>query len=51
MICQVGDLIHKGPDSSAVVALVDQIIDSNPGRWVQLLGNHEAQYLSGGTQF
>lgn len=51
IVCQVGDLIHKGPDSAAVVTLVDQIMEANPGRWVQLLGNHEAQYLPGGTQF
>lgn len=50
-ICQVGDLIHKGPDSDKIVALVDRLMTANPGQWLQLLGNHEAQYLPGGTQF
>jgi len=51
VICQVGDLIHKGHDSAAVVEMVDRLIKHNPGQWVQLLGNHESQYLDGGTQF
>lgn len=51
IVCQVGDLVHKGPDSDAVVAFGDQLMAANPGRWVQLLGNHEAQYLPEGTQF
>lgn len=46
-VIQAGDLIHKGPDSDAVVALVDRILDANPGRYIQLLGNHEASYLDG----
>jgi len=47
MVVQVGDLIHKGPDSNAIVALVDRLLVANPGRYVQLLGNHEDQYLGG----
>lgn len=51
IVCQVGDLVHKGPDSDAVVALVDRLMTANPGRWVQLVGNHESQYLPGGSTF
>lgn len=51
LICQLGDLVHKGPDSDAVVALVDAFMTANPGQWVQLVGNHEAQYLPGGYSF
>ena len=46
-IIQVGDLVHKGPDSEGCVALVDRFLVSSPGRWIQLVGNHEAQYLGG----
>jgi Calcineurin-like phosphoesterase len=46
-VVQVGDLIHKGPDSDTIVALVDRLLDANPDRYVQLLGNHEDQYLGG----
>lgn len=45
VVCQVGDLVHRGPDSPGVVGLVDRLMAQNPGRWVQLAGNHEAQYL------
>jgi hypothetical protein len=44
-VVQVGDLVHRGPDSPAVIALVDGYLTRQPGRWVQLVGNHEAQYL------
>lgn len=44
-ICQVGDLIHRGPHSHGVLALVDRFLRNSPGRWHQLVGNHEAQYL------
>lgn len=44
-VVQVGDLIHRGPDSAGVIRLVDRLIGFNPGRWLQLVGNHEAQYL------
>lgn len=43
-VIQVGDLVHRGPDSRGVVLLVDELMEKNPGRWVQLMGNHEAQY-------
>jgi hypothetical protein len=44
-IVQVGDLVHRGPASDAVVALVDGYLTHQPMRWVQLVGNHEAHYL------
>jgi hypothetical protein len=44
-VIQVGDLIHRGPDSDGVIALVDRYLSSGPGQWIQLIGNHEAQYL------
>ncbi|MHA3700616.1 metallophosphoesterase [Jatrophihabitans sp. YIM 134969] len=44
-VVQVGDLVHRGPDSEGVVALAEHYLDTQPGQWVQLVGNHEAQYL------
>ena len=44
-VVQVGDLVHRGPDPEGVVALVDRYLREQPGQWVQLAGNHEAQYL------
>ena len=46
-IIQVGDLVHKGPDPSGCVAACQPIPVNSPGQWVQLVGNHEAQYLGG----
>jgi len=45
VVVQVGDLVHRGPDSDAVIELVDSHLTRQPDQWVQLLGNHEAQYL------
>lgn len=45
VVIQVGDLIHRGPDSDGVVALVDRYLTDQPGQWIQLVGNHEAHYL------
>ncbi len=52
-VVQVGDLVHRGPDSPGVVALVDRFRRGPHGdRWVQLAGNHEAQYVRpGGPTF
>jgi len=50
-VVQVGDLIHRGPDSSAVVALVDRCLSDDDCRWTQLVGNHEAFYLRRRRQF
>lgn len=46
VVVQVGDLVHRGPDSAAVVALVDRYLRDQPEQWVQLAGNHEVQYLA-----
>lgn len=45
LVIQVGDLIDRGPDSSAVLAFVQQRLGA--GSWIQLIGNHESQYLGG----
>ncbi len=45
IVIQVGDLIHRGPDSDAAVRMVDRYIRSQPGQWIQLIGNHELNYL------
>ena len=50
VVVQVGDLVHKGPVSELVVAVVDALF-RRTGRWIQLLGNHEAQYVPGGIDF
>jgi Calcineurin-like phosphoesterase len=47
LVIQVGDLIDRGPDSSAVLAFVRQRLDAGRGGWIQLIGNHESQYLGG----
>lgn len=46
-IVQVGDLVHKGPQSDEVVHLADALLKKNPAQYLQLLGNHEAHYLGG----
>lgn len=45
VVVQVGDLVHRGPDSAGVVRLVDRYLREQPDQWIQLVGNHEAQYL------
>ena len=44
-VVQVGDLVHRGPDSAGVVALVDRLLADQPEAWHQLAGNHEGQYV------
>jgi hypothetical protein len=44
-VVQLGDLVHRGPESEAVVALVDRYLTNQAGQWIQLVGNHEAHYL------
>ena len=44
-VVQVGDLVHRGPDSAGVVALVDRLLADQPEQWHQLAGNHEGQYV------
>ncbi|MGX7678115.1 metallophosphoesterase [Jatrophihabitans sp. DSM 45814] len=50
-VVQLGDLVHRGPDSAGTVQLVHQIRTAQPGRWFQLAGNHEAQYLEPRPRF
>ncbi|MDQ1692412.1 MAG: hypothetical protein QOD87_2520 [Pseudonocardiales bacterium] len=50
-VVQVGDLVHRGPDSAGVLQLVHQIRTDQPDRWFQLAGNHEAQYLEPTPRF
>ena len=45
IVVQVGDLIHRGPDSARVVDIVDHYLRTQPDQWIQLIGNHEAHYL------
>ncbi len=46
VVVQVGDLVHRGPDSAGVLALVDRFLrGSSAHRWIQLIGNHELPYL------
>ncbi|MFG2039343.1 metallophosphoesterase [Dactylosporangium sp. NPDC048998] len=42
MVIQVGDLVDRGPDSAGVLAYV---AGRPPRRWIQLAGNHDAQYF------
>ncbi|WP_203910658.1 metallophosphoesterase, partial [Rhizocola hellebori] len=51
VIVQVGDLIDRGPASAEVLELVDHFVNTQPAQWVQLVGNHEAQYLHPRSQF
>ena len=50
VVVQVGDLVHRGPDSDQIVELVDDYLSEQPDNWIQLMGNHEALYL-GTTTF
>ncbi|MER7276154.1 metallophosphoesterase [Dactylosporangium sp. NPDC000244] len=43
VVIQVGDLVDRGPDSPGVLSYVAGRLDR--GSWVQLVGNHDAQYL------
>ena len=49
VVVHCGDLLHKGPNSAAVIFMVNRVMEANPGQWVQLLGNHEYHYLGGIT--
>jgi hypothetical protein len=51
VVVQVGDLVHKGPDSPGVLALVDRMMAGSGDRWIQLIGNHEGQEGLGGPDF
>lgn len=45
-VVQVGDLVHRGPESDWVVELVAEQLEAGHGRWIQLIGNHETPYLT-----
>lgn len=51
VVIQVGDLVDRGPDSLGVLDLVARLLAEQPQQWIQLVGNHEAQYLPGGALF
>lgn len=46
-VVQLGDLVHKGPDSGGAVRLVDRMRRRNPSHWIQLLGNHDLAHIGG----
>ncbi|WP_258953386.1 metallophosphoesterase [Lentzea californiensis] len=48
VVIQVGDLVDRGPDSLGVLHAVRERLGTG---WVQLVGNHEAQYLPGSEAF
>lgn len=51
VVVQVGDLVDRGPDSPGVLDVVAPLLAEQPRQWIQLVGNHEAQYLPEGTVF
>lgn len=51
VVIQVGDLVDRGPDSAGVLDVVAGMLAEQPLQWIQLTGNHEAQYLPGGRLF
>lgn len=51
VVIQVGDLVDRGPDSLGVLDIVARLLDEQPEQWIQLTGNHEAQYLHEDTVF
>lgn len=50
-IIQVGDLVHKGPDSDKLVSTVDAMTQKYGDQWIQLAGNHELPYISSQRRF
>lgn len=55
-IIQLGDLVNKGPNSNLCVQFVDAIMETNnsdgqKGQWIQLIGNHESNYIPGAPKF
>jgi hypothetical protein len=53
-VVQVGDLVRAGTgdglDNDACVALAAHLAAANPGRWIQLFGNHDIALLGGPTK-
>lgn len=46
-VAQVGDLVHRGPDSDGTLRMADRFMAASPGQWHQLFGNHEGHELGG----
>ncbi len=46
-LVQLGDQVHKGPDSADVLRYRDRLVELGGSRYVDLWGNHEAQYMGG----
>lgn len=42
-IVSAGDMVHRGPDSDGVIALIDRLV--REGRWFPVVGNHEQLYV------
>lgn len=51
IVIQVGDVVrmmnNDNIDSLACAELVDALLRKNPGKWIQLLGNHESPLIGG----
>lgn len=50
-VIHCGDIIHKGPFSSQLLYIITNLMLNNPGQWIQLMGNHEAQHIPGAPTF
>jgi Calcineurin-like phosphoesterase len=50
VVIQVGDLVDRGPSTAEVLATVGHHLKTQPAQWIQLVGNHDSQYV-GGPQF
>jgi hypothetical protein len=46
-VIQLGDLVHRGPDSTGCLHMADRFMAESPGRWRQILGNHEGHEIGG----
>lgn len=47
VVVQVGNLLGPGPDPGGCLALARRMLAGSAGRWLQLLGDQEAQLLGG----
>ncbi len=50
-VVHLGDLIHKGPFSNEIIMIINFILARNPEQWIQILGNHEFNYVDGAPHF